>query len=211
MTRFMRSLAGVSFIVVLGVMPAVGHAQQRTSGSTASSPRLGGASTAGAAAAAAPEYRIGPEDVLDVVVWQDVDLTARGVQVRPDGRISLPVINDVLAAGLTPMELRAAIIKGLEGPYHDKEVSVTVREVNSMRISVVGKVRTPSRVQLRSAVTIVDAIAAAGGFADFAQSDKICVLRRDGTRLMFNYDKFVKDPSAKDNFLLQAGDQVIVP
>jgi polysaccharide biosynthesis/export protein len=205
MTRFMKSLVGFSLVVVLGVMPAVGHAQQRTSSATGTSPRLGGAP------AAAAEYRIGPEDILDVVVWQDADLSARGVQVRPDGRISLPVINDLQAAGLTPMELRAAIVKALEGPYHDKEVSVTVKEVNSLRISVVGKVRTPSRFQLRSPATIVDAIALAGGFADFAQSDKICVLRRDGTRLMFNYDKFVKDPNAKDNFLLQAGDQVIVP
>jgi len=159
------------------------------------------------------EYRIGVEDVLDVVIWKDQDLTVKGVPVRPDGRITLPVVNDIPAVGLTPMQLRNAIKSGLEtgGKYHDLEVSVTVKEVNSMHFSIVGKVRTPNRYPLRSAMTVVDAIAMSGGFADFADKKNIYVLRRDGTRQTFNYDEFVKRPMMAANFLLQPGDQIIVP
>lgn len=208
-----RPLFGSLFVVALGLSQAVGQAH---SGVRVSKPAPVAhvetkASDAASAVPTAPEYRLGPEDVLDVVVWQNADLSSKGVQVRPDGRISLPVVNDMQAAGLTPMELRNAIVKGLEPQFHDQEVSVTVREVNSMRVSVVGNVKTPNRFLLRSPVTVLDAIAIAGGFIDFAKRDKICVLRRDGSKLTFNYDEFVKEPNARANFLLQPGDQVIVP
>lgn len=162
------------------------------------------------AVAATPEYRIGPEDVLDIVVWGNTDLTRNGVPVRPDGRISLPQVNDVMAAGLTPMQLRNTIIQKLEPQFHDQEVSVNVREVNSLKISVVGLVRTPSRFLLRSQLTVLDAIAMAGGFVDFAKRDKIYVLRND-KRMPFNYDKFVNEPAGQENFVLQAGDTVVIP
>jgi polysaccharide export outer membrane protein len=160
--------------------------------------------------AGTPEYRIGPEDVLDIVVWGNVDLTRNGVPVRPDGRISMAIVNDVQAAGLTPMELRNLISKKLEPKFTDQEVSVTVREVNSLRISIVGLVRNPSRVLLRSQLTVIDAIAMAGGFVDFAKRDKIYVLR-NGNRLPFNYDRFVNEPGGQENFILQAGDTIVIP
>ena len=163
-----------------------------------------------AAVGVAPEYRIGPEDVLDIVVWKNPDLSKTGVPVRPDGRISLSVANDVQAAGLTPMQLRDAIIKALDSTFQNQEVSVTVREVNSMRISVVGLVRSPNRYPLRSQLTVLDAIALSGGFLDFAKRDKIYVLR-NGNRLPFNYDKFVNEPVAAENFVLQPGDTVVIP
>jgi polysaccharide export outer membrane protein len=195
--------AATLLAAALAVSQTVGHAQ--------SGPSSGYRSGPAAAAAAAPEYRIGPEDVLDIVVWKDIDLTSRGVQVRPDGRISLPLVNDILAAGLTPMELRDAITKKLDAFDKGKDVSVTVRDVNSMRISVMGAVRTPNRYPLRSQLTVLDALAMAGGLTEFADKDKISVLRLDGTRLIFNYSKFVKEPNPTDNFVLRTGDIVFIP
>jgi polysaccharide export outer membrane protein len=207
-----KYLASGLMAALLMAGQAIGLAQGR--GSATSTPASLGAGVTPVPGVAgvpvSPEYRIGPEDVLDIVVWGNADLTRSGVQVRPDGRISLPMVNDVQAAGLTPMDLRSAITKKLEPAFHDQEVSVVVREVNSMKISVVGAVRTPSRFPLRSELTVLDAIAMAGGFADFAKRDKIYVLR-NGRKLAFNYDRFVKDPVVEDNFLLRAGDTVVIP
>lgn len=188
---------------VIGRAQGLGSASSAVRGGMTSAPGSG-------AVPVSPEYRIGPEDVLDIVVWGNVDLTKTGVQVRPDGRITLPVVNDIMAAGLTPMDLRNAITKKLEPGYVNQDVSVTVKEVNSLKFSVMGNVRMPNRFLLRSEVTVTDAIAMAGGFAEFAKKDKIYVLR-NGKRLPFNWKRFESDPVAADNFRLQAGDIVVVP
>jgi len=197
----------VAALLVAGQV--TGQAQGRGAVTPSTAGRAAGASVP-APSSVGPEYRIGPEDVLDIVVWKNPDLSKAGVPVRPDGRISLSVINDVQAAGLTPMELREEITKGLDPFFKDQEVTVNVKEVNSVKISVVGAVRTPNRFQLRSQVTVVDAIAMAGGFADFAKKDKVYVLR-NGKRLPFNYDKWIKNPVVRDNFVLLAGDTVVIP
>jgi polysaccharide export outer membrane protein len=159
----------------------------------------------------AEEYRIGPEDVLEIVVWGQDQLT-KVVQVRPDGRISLPLVNDVRAAGLTPMELRQALAKSLMQSefIRNPEVSVTVREVNSMRVSVIGQVRTSGRFLLRSRMTVLDALAMAGGLTDFSRKDKIRVSRQDGTVVELSYARLLDDADPRANIQLQPGDVIII-
>lgn len=177
-------------------------------------PQASGQSHAGAlpAALGAEDYKIGAEDVLDISVWRNADLT-RAVQVRPDGRISLPLVGELQASGLTPTQLQAILAKGYVKYFTDLEITVGVREVHSNKISVLGTVKTPGRFELRSQATVLDGLALAGGFADFAKRDKVFVIRGFGPavrRLAFNYLKLLAGQDA-ENFLLQAGDVIIVP
>jgi polysaccharide biosynthesis/export protein len=172
--------------------------------------------------AEAYEYRIGPEDVLQVTVWQNAELS-RILPVRPDGKISLPLINDIQAAGLTPMQLRDAIKQKLAEYVPAGEVSVIVGEVQSFNVSLIGKVQRANRYKLKSPTTVLDLLALAGGFAEFADPDRIVVLRRDplfvqgrGTgqaykRLPFNYKKVISAGGESENFALLPGDIVVVP
>src|SRR5437764_8123155 len=123
-------------------------------------------------AALSPDYRIGPEDVLDVAVWNNPAIS-RTTPVRPDGMISLPLLNDMQAAGLTPMQLRDNIAKKLTEYLPNPEVSVIVREVNHYKISVLGEVKKPGRYDLKGPGTVLDAIALAGGLSDFASRSRI--------------------------------------
>src|SRR2546427_12925127 len=136
--------------------------------------------TTGLGAAAAPaeepgskpspeqrDYRIGPEDVLDISVWNNASIS-RTVPVRPDGKISLPLLNDMQAAGLTPMQLREILNKKLAEYTPTPEVSVIVREVHSFKVSVIGEVKRPGRHELKSRATVVDALARAAGVGDVA-------------------------------------------
>jgi len=158
------------------------------------------------------EYRIGPEDVLDISVWKNEELT-RSVVVRPDGRISVPLLNDIQAANMTPMELRDLLERGYARYVNEPEVSVIVKEIHSLKVSVVGMVRLPGRYELRSQATILDALALAGGLAEFAKRDQIAIFRFDGQRwlrLGFDYSN-VLTRGADENFVLRAGDIVVVP
>lgn len=160
-----------------------------------------------------PGYRIGPEDVLQISVFSNEALS-RTVPVRPDGMISLPLINDVKAAGLTPMELREALIKKLVEFVPSPEVAVIVTEVRSFKISVIGQVMKPGRYDLKSAATIVDALALAGGFKEFAGRSRIVVIRPEGgaqRRISFDYDKLSASDRAQVNIPLYPGDIVMVP
>jgi len=158
-------------------------------------------------------YKIGPDDVLDVIVWNN-PAVSRAVPVRPDGKISLPLLNDVPVAGLTPMQLRDALTKKLAEFMPTPEVSVIVREVRSFNISVVGEIRNPGRYELRGRTTVLDALARSGPFSDFASRGRIFVLRPNGTavkRIPFNYGKALAADSEHENFVLQPGDIVVVP
>ena len=157
-------------------------------------------------------YRIGPEDVLDISVWKNADLTKK-VPVRPDGMISLPLINDVQAAGLTPLQLRDTLSKKLEAYMPSPQVSFTVAEVHSFKVSVLGEVPFAGRHVLQSKATVLDAIAMSGGLKEFAARSRIVVLRPNGKgmqRIPFDYDKVVSGDSA-ENIYLQPGDIVLVP
>jgi polysaccharide export outer membrane protein len=172
------------------------------------------AATAAAPAATvvdAGDFKIGPEDVLDIQVWKNPDLS-RVVPVRPDGRISLPLVNDITAAGLTPTQLRAQITQRLTPFIPAAEVSVIVREVHSFKVSIVGAVRMPGTYEVKSSATVLDIIARAQGLGDFADRNRIVVHRKgtSGTvQMPFNYDR-VSDGKA-ENFVVQTGDIIVVP
>ena len=160
------------------------------------------------------EYVIGASDVLEVAVWQNTAIS-RTVPVRPDGKISLPVLNDVQAAGLTPMQLQSVLTKSLAKYMQTPEVSVIVREVNSFNISVIGHVTKPGRHTLTSRVTVLEALALAGGLTEYADRDRIVIVRRSGAitkQLPFAYDKVVPGNGAKGqvNFFVQPDDIILV-
>jgi polysaccharide biosynthesis/export protein len=159
----------------------------------------------------AETYRIGPEDLLQISVWKNDTLT-RTVPVRPDGMISLPLVNDVKAAGLTAVELREVLTKKLAEYIPNPEVSVTVSEIRSIKVSVIGEVAKPGRYDLKSSATVLDVLALAGGFTPYASRSKITILRPDGgatKRIPFNYNKV--SAAEQDNFYVRNGDVVLVP
>jgi len=160
---------------------------------------------------AAPEdYRIGPEDVLHISVWKN-EAMSRAVPVRPDGKVSLPLLNDVQAAGLTALELREILTKKLAEYMPSPEVSVIVTDVRSFKVSVIGEVARPGRYELKSWTTVLDVLAMAGGFTQFASRSRIVILQPDGKtmkRIPFNYNKIAGE---QENFYLRNGDIVLVP
>ncbi len=168
------------------------------------------------------EYRIGPEDVLVVTVWQNAELS-RTVSVRPDGKISLPLINDVHAAGLTPLELREVIIKALREYMPSPEVSVGLSEMNSFKVTVMGEVKHPDRYRLRAPATVLDLLAQAGGFQDWANRERIVVLRPRASRssgkkpgaeferIPFDYKKVTSPGGEAGNIAVRPDDIIVVP
>lgn len=163
--------------------------------------------------AAEDEYRIGPEDVLDVTLWNHPDV-ARVVPVRPDGRISLPLVNEVVVSGLTSQQLRDILIQKFTPFVPNPEVSIIVREIHSFKVSVLGNVRTPGRFELKSRATVLDALALAQGLTEFAERRRIVVLRHEGTqvkRIRFDYDDSVSESGASTVMFLRPGDTIFVP
>lgn len=164
----------------------------------------------------AEDYRIGPEDVLDITVWKSDQLT-RSVPVRPDGKITVPLLNDIQAANLTPMQLRDTLAKGYAEylqPPQEHPVSVSVKEIHSVKVSVVGHVKTPGRYELKDQTTVLEALAMAGGLDEYAKKDRLVVFRRVGSswsKLPFNYAKVVTEWDEQQNFALQPGDIIVVP
>jgi len=160
-------------------------------------------------------YRIGPEDVLDFHVWKNEELTRDRVPVRPDGRVSLPLVNDLMAAGLTPNELRAQYAARLAPFFQEEqvpEVSVTVREMNSSKVSVLGNVRMPGRYAVNSKATVLDMLALAQGLTEFADKGSIFVVRRSGDtteQMEFKYDDAIRGREGA-NFFVAPGDVIIV-
>lgn len=159
------------------------------------------------------EYRIGPEDTLQILVWKN-EAVSKTVPVRPDGMISLPLVQDVKARGLTPLELRDEIITKLSDYIPNPEVSVIVTAVNSYKVSVMGEVARPARYELKSWTTVLDVLALAGGFNEFANRNRIVILRPEGKtmkRIPFNYNKAIAPGGEVENLYLQPGDIVLVP
>lgn len=160
-----------------------------------------------------PHYVIGSEDVLYIHVWREEPLS-RTVPVRWDGYISLPLIHEVKAAGLTPLQLKEEITRKLKEFIESPNVSVIVMEANSYKVYVSGQVRNPGVVRLRSETTLLQLIPMVGGFTDWADQKKILIIRKeDGKekRYIVNYKKLVKGEALETNLVLKAGDTIIVP
>jgi polysaccharide biosynthesis/export protein len=157
------------------------------------------------------EYRLGPEDVIDIFVWKEPDLSAT-VVVRPDGRISLPLANELDAGGKTAAQLQQEITEKLKRYITDPVVNVMVKQINSLKISVLGEVRKPDVYRIKNRITVLDAIAMAGGFTDLARPTRVVVLRRTPTgeqRIKINVNQVVADDHA-DPFYLEPLDTVYV-
>lgn len=158
----------------------------------------------------AKAYIIGPEDVLSIRVWREPENSCPACIVRPDGKISIPLLGEVQAAGVTPERLSESIAEGLQKVMVHPEVTVQVERVNSKKYYIQGEINRPGAYPLVIDTTVLEALVNAGGFRDFANTKKIVVLR-NGERLKFNYHEVTKGKHMEQNILLKPGDQIIVP
>jgi polysaccharide biosynthesis/export protein len=169
------------------------------------------------AAAAKPHddsFTIGNDDVLAINVWKEPDIS-RSIPVRSDGKISLPLVGEVQATGETPLKLEQEIAARLKSYIAEPEVTVIVQQINSQKFNILGQVTKPGAYPISNSATVLDAIALAGGFRDFAKQKSIYVLRQNGdgtqTRIPFNYKEVVKGHNPAQNIKLQPRDTIVVP
>ncbi len=154
-------------------------------------------------------FQIGAEDILYIQVWRQPDFSRQAI-VRPDGRITMPLIGDVQATGLTPDELTKSLTKALAEYLNTPQVIVSVLSVNSKKYYITGEVNRPGSAPLVVPTHVLEALSSAGGFRDFANTKKIFILRK-GQRIRFNYNEVIKGKKMEQNILLENGDHIIVP
>jgi polysaccharide export outer membrane protein len=178
---------------------------------------LGLAVSAGPAVAQAPvqdsSYKIGPNDILNIFVWKEADLT-RDVTVMPDGKITYPLIGEITAQGMTASELKKVITDKLQSFVTAPEVTVIVKESRSQVVYTIGKLMKPGPYPLAPGMTVMQALSAAGGFAEWADPKNILIIRKEGgkeTHLRFNYKEFTSGENLQQNILLKPGDTIVVP
>jgi polysaccharide export outer membrane protein len=160
-----------------------------------------------------PSYQIGPNDILSIYVWKEAELT-RDVTVTPDGKISFPLIGEVIAEGKTVTELKQTIASKLQNFVTAPEVTVIVKESRSRIVYIIGKVTKPGPYPLAPDMTVVQALSAAGGFTEWADTKDILINRREGNKgaqLKFNYKEFTGGRNLGQNILLKPGDTIVVP
>jgi polysaccharide export outer membrane protein len=173
----------------------------------------GKAAEPAATVAADTDYRIGPQDVVRIDVWKEPDIS-RTIPVRPDGKISVPLLNDMQASGLTAMQLAASLRDGLSKYLNNPQVTVTVTEINSRRIYLTGEVTRSGAFPLLPNMTVLQALSSGGGFTQFAKLKNIYVMRTENGKQVkhpFNYKEVVKGNLAEQNIPLQPGDVIVVP
>lgn len=166
-----------------------------------------------AVAADSGTYMIGPEDVLYIYVWKEENLS-RSVPVRMDGMISIPLVDDIKAAGLTPLQLKELLLAKLREYVDTPDVTVIVTEANSYKVYVQGEVKTPGVIRLRTETSLVQLIVMAGGFTDWADKKKITIIRKEGgkeSRIRVNYNKIIDGDEGAKDIILKSGDIIIVP
>ena len=210
MRQTLRIVLGLSLL--LGT--SVAEAQQQdvakaNVGRIATNTRVGG----GQNTPDDPNYVIGPQDVVDISVWKEPDLT-RTIPVRPDGKISMPLLNDVQAAGLTPLQLAGQITNGLRKFVNEPQVTVIVTQINSQRVYILGEVSRAGAYPLLPQMTILQALSSAGGFTMFASVKGIYLLRVENGKQQkypFNYKDALAGRHAEQNIPLKAGDTIVVP
>ena len=160
-----------------------------------------------------PGYVIGTEDQLSIVFWREKELSA-DVMVRPDGKISIPLLNDVEAAGLTPEELRVRLMTQAQRLVEDANVTVIVRQINSRRVYITGQVSRPGPYPLAGPTTVLQLLAIAGGLLEYADAEEILIMRNEkGTpsNFRFNYKEVIRQKNLQQNIELRPGDTVVVP
>ncbi len=165
------------------------------------------------AATTDPSYMIGAQDVLAINVWKEPEMS-REVPVRPDGMITLPLINDVRAAGLTPLELTELLREKLKKYVEDPRVTVIVTAINSRKVYILGEVGHPGALPLLTNMTVLQALSSAGGFTQYANTGKIYVLRTENgkqQKLPFNYKEVIRGEKTEQNIVLRPGDTIVVP
>jgi len=210
MSRMHKALSQWTLCIAAVALSSPAYAQPSPEG-----PPPAAAAAAPSAAAAVPaDYVIGPDDVLAVVFWRDRDMSAE-VVVRPDGLISLPLLNDVQASGLTPDALREKVQGEAKRYIEDPNVSVVVKEVRSRKVFITGNVERPGPYPLAGPMTVVQLIALAGGVREYADAGHIIIVRQEGKdqkRIRFDYNGVLKhNVSLATNIALKPGDTVLVP
>jgi polysaccharide biosynthesis/export protein len=202
-----KSLCSMTLVCAFGVSSLAAQEPQKYVAQAATTKT----SDATARPAEEKEYKIGPQDVLRIDVWKEPDIS-RSLPVRPDGMISLPLLNDVQAAGLTTMELAASIRDGLKKFINNPQVTVSVTEINSRRVYCTGEVSRPGALSLLPNMTALQALSSCGGFTQKIKS--IYILRMENGKQVqhpFNYKEVVKGKKPEDNIPLQPGDVIVVP
>ena len=203
--RLHTGVAGLMLGSLFFTSPAFGQATVTTAPA---------AKKADAGVAVPAEYVIGPEDVLGINFWREAEMTG-DVTVRPDGRITLPLIGDVQASGLTPATLKQSIHEAATKLFADPTVTVVVRQINSRKVFITGSVATPGAHALTRELTVMQLIAMAGGLTEFADKKNIRIVRSDGggkqRTFKLNYNDVAKGNKLEQNIVLQPGDTVIVP
>jgi len=207
-------IAGTLAITTAALPQGPNHQEQKAlSSGTVSESSGEHASAVNPTAKVSADYVIGPDDVLDVSVWKEQDLT-RTLQVRPDGRISMPLLNDVQAAGFTPSQLAQTISERLKKYLTAPQVTIIVTQINSQRVYVIGEVTRPGAYPLLPGMTILQAISSAGGLTQFANSKKIFLMRNENhiqTKYPFSYKEVLDGRKAEENLPVKAGDTIVVP
>jgi polysaccharide biosynthesis/export protein len=203
---------GAAVALILIVSPARGQ-ENVDKNSSAPNGTAGVGSATQKPATVDPSYVIGGQDVLDISVWKEAELT-RIVPVRPDGKISMPLLNDVQAAGLTPTQLAAQITESLRKFVTNPQVTVIVTAINSQRIYILGEVTRAGAYPLLPNMTVLQGLSSAGGFTQFANLKKIYMLRTENGKQVkhpFNYKEVISGKSPDENVALKAGDTIVVP
>jgi polysaccharide export outer membrane protein len=199
--------------LLLAAAPLAAQDQTPAKGQSSAPASSDASATPAPAAAADPNYVIGADDVLDISVWKEPDVS-RVVPVRPDGKISLPLVNDVQAVGVTPSELAATITADLKKYVNDPQVTVIVTQINSRRVYLVGEVARPGAFPLLPDMTVLQALASAGGFTTYANTKKIHILRMvNGHQIVFpfEYHDVLDGKKISENITLLPGDEIVVP
>ncbi len=211
------TVIGILGLALTGIAwrKALGDSSQTQQHAAAPSESSAPSNTASASRNSADDhYVIGNSDMLDINVWQEKDLT-ESVPVRSDGKISLPLIGEIQASGRTPLQLQEEITAKLRSYLTAPDVTVMVLQMNSRRFNVLGRVAKPGSYPLSATTTVLDAIAVAGGYLDFAKVKKIYILRRDAqgglSRIPFNYKDVIEGKHPEENIKLLPDDSVVVP
>ena len=201
MTRILRRRSIVLALILLAALDTWGRADEA---------HAAPAAAVRVSAAASPGYLIGVGDVLRINVWKEPDLTLEAT-VRLDGMITVPLLGDVPAAGRVPSQLASSLVSELDRFVEKPRVTVSVAQATSARVFVVGQMMRPGEFPLTGRMTVLKALALAGGFKEFARPDSIVIVREDQTVLPFNYKRVTDGKDMSQNVLLAAGDTIVVP